>query len=255
MYKHKVYKLSMASGHVDSLLVIRDKTGAQLAFNYGGGGGKSAYLVFSPSSDDTYKVYAVSQKGFGGFALQIIEIDAKEDAKEKLAKRQANAALALLMLNKPSTVWPLLKQSPDSRVRSYLIHRFSPFGIDAKAIVKRLAEELDITIRRALILSLGEYGENDLSLDDRKALSAQLQDIHRTETDPGLHAASEWLLRTWKYESWLKQFNEELVKNKKERERRLKMINQLLTKEKKKAPPQWYLLTAAPPIARSCLSA
>ncbi len=75
--------------------------------------------------------------------------DAKDEAKEKLAKRQANAAVALLKMNQPTKVWPLLKHSPDPRVRSYLIHRLGPLGTDAKAIVERLATEPDVTIRRA----------------------------------------------------------------------------------------------------------
>ena len=57
--------------------------------------------------------------------------DAQEDAKEKLAKRQANAAVALLRMNQPAKVWPLLRHSPDPRVRSYLIHRLGPLGADA----------------------------------------------------------------------------------------------------------------------------
>ena len=71
--------------------------------------------------------------------------DAKDEAKEKLGKRQANAAVALLRMNQPAKVWPLLKHSPDPRVRSYLIHRFGPLGADARAIVKRLDEETELT--------------------------------------------------------------------------------------------------------------
>jgi hypothetical protein len=40
-----------------------------------------------------------------------------EEAKEALAKRQANAAAALLKTNHAAEVWPLLKQSPDPRAR------------------------------------------------------------------------------------------------------------------------------------------
>ncbi len=72
-----------------------------------------------------------------------------EEEKEKLAKRQANAAVALLKMNHVAEVWPLLKHSPDPRVRSCLIHRLGPLGADAKAVVKRLEEEPDVTIRRA----------------------------------------------------------------------------------------------------------
>src|SRR5262249_18046689 len=57
--------------------------------------------------------------------------DAKEEAKVKLAKRQANAAVALLRMNQPAKVWPLLQHSPDPTLRSYLIHRLGPLGADA----------------------------------------------------------------------------------------------------------------------------
>src|SRR5262249_16209601 len=86
-----------------------------------------------------------------------------EDAKEKLAKRQANAAAVLLKMGKPEKVWPLLKHSPDPRTRTYLIHRFGPLAVDAKAIVMRLEEEPDVTIRRALVLGLGEFGDEGWS--------------------------------------------------------------------------------------------
>src|SRR5262249_31300370 len=35
-----------------------------------------------------------------------------DEQKEKLAKRQANAAVALLKMERPERVWPLLKQTP-----------------------------------------------------------------------------------------------------------------------------------------------
>ena len=72
------------------------------------------------------------------------DLPSSDDKREKLAKRQANAAVALLRMNQPEKVWPLLKHSPDPRVRSYLIHRLGPLGADARAIVKRLDEEPDI---------------------------------------------------------------------------------------------------------------
>ena len=85
--------------------------------------------------------------------------DAKDDDKEKLAKRQVNAAVALLRMNQAAKVWPMLTHSPDPRARSYLIHRLGPLGADPRAIIDRLEVEPDLSIRRALILSLGEFGE------------------------------------------------------------------------------------------------
>ncbi len=142
---------------------------------------------------------------------------AKDEAKEKLAKRQANAAVALLRMKRAEKVWPLLKHSPDPRARSYLIHRLYPLGADAKSIVNRLAVEEDITIRSALLLSLGEFIE--LSPDVRKTMLPKLQDIYHRESDPGLHAAAEWLLQTWKEDRWLKQTNDAWAKDDARREK------------------------------------
>jgi len=167
--------------------------------------------------------------------------DAVDELKEKLAKRQANAAVALLKLERPEKVWPLLKHSPDPRVRSYLIHRLHPLGADAAAIIERLDQEPDVTIRRALILSLGEYGEKELPPDARKAVLPKLQAIYRNDADPGLHAASEWLLRQWQRVTWLKQVNGEWAKDKEQRQKRLVGIERLITMEKEKTPPQWYV--------------
>lgn len=162
-----------------------------------------------------------------------------EDDKEMLAKRQANAAVALLKMGKPESVWPLLKHSPDPRVRSWIIHKLSLMGADPGAIVKRLEEEPDVSIRRALILSLGEFGEQTLAAGERTALMDKLHDLYRNDLDPGLHAAAEWLLRQWKQDQFLKQIEQEWVKNKQQREQRLQSIGKELAKGQ--AKPQWYV--------------
>ena len=51
-----------------------------------------------------------------------------EEAKDRLARRQANAAVALLRLEREHKVWPMLQHRPDPRTRSYLIHRLGPLA-------------------------------------------------------------------------------------------------------------------------------
>ena len=165
--------------------------------------------------------------------------NASDDAKDKLATRQANAAVALLKLNQSANVWALLKHSPDPRVRSYLVHRLGPLGTDPKTIIRRLDEEPDITIRRALVLSLGEFDEQQLPPENRNALLPKLQEMYRAATDPGLHAACEWLLREWKQKDWLKELNESWAKDKEKRENLLEGFQQLLAKDR--PPQQWYV--------------
>ena len=135
-----------------------------------------------------------------------------EEDKEKLAKRQANAAVGLLRMGQADGVWPLLKHSPDPRVRSYLINRLGPLGADPHTILSRFDEEKELSIRRALLLSLGEFTLEQLSPADRNRVLAQLLEGYRQENDPGLHGALEWLLRQWKQEDKLKEIERQLAK-------------------------------------------
>jgi serine/threonine protein kinase/formylglycine-generating enzyme required for sulfatase activity len=169
------------------------------------------------------------------------DLPSSDGKREKLAKRQANAAVVLLRMGQSGKVWPLLKRNPpdDPRVRSYLIHRLSPLGADPGAIIKRLEEESDVTIRRALYLSLGDFSEEKLPGDARNLLLPNLKELHGKESDPGLHAAVEWLLRKWNKDSWIKEMNEQWAKNEKERTQRIDTIKQLVKKDGDKTPPQW----------------
>jgi serine/threonine protein kinase/formylglycine-generating enzyme required for sulfatase activity len=126
-------------------------------------------------------------------------VEQSEDAhglvEEQLIRRQANAAAALLRLDCCETVWPLFRHSPDPRLRSWLIHRACPLGVDYATIVDRLKQETDASAQRALVLSLGEF--NNLSPSVRADVTEHLRVLLRNDPDPGVHGASEWLLRRW----------------------------------------------------------
>jgi formylglycine-generating enzyme required for sulfatase activity len=187
--------------------------------------------------------------GEGAAALAGAEVakqppaDAGEDDKERLAKRRANAAVALLRLGRGEQVWPLLRHSEDPRVRSYLIHRLSPLGANPKAIVSRLDEEPDVSVRRALLLSLGEFGEGALPPGERELLLPKLLGIYRDDPDAGLHGAVEWLLLRWGQQDKVKEFDEGWRDDGEEmrakREARLEQIRQAMAKDKCRG--QWYV--------------
>src|SRR5262249_30267712 len=158
-----------------------------------------------------------------------------------LAKRQAQARVALFQLGQEERVWPLLRHRPDPRVRSYLIHLLGPLGSDPDTIQRRLEEESDVSIRRALLLCLGEFSEDRLPVLQRQALAPKLMRMYREDPDPGIHGATEWLLRQWKQQEWLRQTNAGWAKDKETREKRLEDIKRVLAKEKEKAEPQWYV--------------
>jgi serine/threonine protein kinase/formylglycine-generating enzyme required for sulfatase activity len=165
-----------------------------------------------------YAGYAKDQPG--GFAplkkvfAEEAGAGADRDAKLALARRQANAAVALAAVGQWENVWPLLRHSPDPTLRSYLIDRLGPGGVEARELTRLLAGERDDSIRRAMILALGEYDKDRMPLAEREALVPQLLGLYRDDPDPGLHGAVGWLLRQWGQEAKVREIDRGLATGK-----------------------------------------
>jgi serine/threonine protein kinase/formylglycine-generating enzyme required for sulfatase activity len=139
-----------------------------------------------------------------------------DEVKEKLAKRQAIAAVALLGMERPERLWRLLRHTPDPRVRSYVIHRLSPLGADPRAILNRLWEEQEVSTRRALLLCLGEFDEKQFPPVERETLIPGLFKLYRQDPDPGIHGSVKWLLERWGQRETLQGIDKELSAKKSE---------------------------------------
>jgi formylglycine-generating enzyme required for sulfatase activity len=175
----------------------------------------------------------VQAQASGAVAILRAELSktANTDAdQEKLYPRQARAAVALVQLGQADSAWPLLRHSPNPSVRSNIVHWLKRLQTDPKALIvklKRLAHEppppltdvgparMDsilfhpvLSLRRALILALGEY--KDLPAGDREPLAAMLLDAYRNDPDAGIHGAAEWALRQWNHDETLEQADAEL---------------------------------------------
>jgi formylglycine-generating enzyme required for sulfatase activity len=114
---------------------------------------------------------------------------------EDEARQQALAAVSLLHLGQPDPVWPLFRHSPDPEARAQLIWRAGLFGVAPGHLVLRLEQEPDVSTRRALILTLGEFTADQLPEDVRGPLIARLLQWYRDDPDAGIHGAIDWLLR------------------------------------------------------------
>ena len=157
---------------------------------------------------------------------ETVDTGAPDATKEALARRQANAAVALVRMGDTEALWPMLVHSPDPRRRSLLIHRLATLEVDSNILISRLLNndstslgsgdglsdhddspgrsfqeavlfDPATSIRRALIQALGEYDERALTPDDRNRLVPGLLDLLRHDPDAGVHSAAEWLLRRW----------------------------------------------------------
>jgi formylglycine-generating enzyme required for sulfatase activity len=165
----------------------------------------------------------------------------QEDTKDRLAERQARAAIALVRLGKAEEVWPLLKHSPDPRLRSFILNWLNPLGTAPQVVTAELdridpnakptpapgQQKMDAilfhpetSMRRALILALGTYGTERLSLGVPEPLIGKLRDLYRSDPDAGVHGAVEWTLRKWGQQAKLKELEAQLMKVKESGERR-----------------------------------
>jgi formylglycine-generating enzyme required for sulfatase activity len=151
---------------------------------------------------------------------------------DDLARRQAHAAVALLQLEawdklrgpvdhsariRADRLWPLLQDRPDPRLhslRSYLSHRFARVGVKADVLLERYAAEVDVSARRALLLSLGDFEDYQFSEESQKPLVKRLEQTYRDDPDPGIHSAVEWLLRQWKQTDIVEKIDRELATGK-----------------------------------------
>ncbi len=85
--------------------------------------------------------------------------------KHQWIARKVVAAVTLLHLNEePEGVWQLFKQSPDMTLRTGLIHQCAALGLPPKRLIARLMAESDVSVRRAMLLALGEYDQGRLAL-------------------------------------------------------------------------------------------
>ena len=174
------------------------------------------------------------------------------EAKDRLAERQARAAVALVRLGKAESVWPLLRHSADPRLRSFIVNWLNPLGADPHAVAAELDADLgrvsrprpaesgdptglaggrgrgglrpqqtamdailfhpETSQRRALILALGTYGPEGLSPGEREPLAAKLLAVYRDDPDAGVHGAAAWTLRQWGLKDKLVALDAELGK-------------------------------------------
>jgi serine/threonine protein kinase/formylglycine-generating enzyme required for sulfatase activity len=164
-----------------------------------------------------------------------------DETRDRLAERQARAAIALMRMGRSGEIMPLLRHSADPRLRSLIVNWLFPLGVELQCIVAELTRigsstrlepvatrqsiddilfHAETSQRRALILSLGTYVTEERLDGPREPLIDKLLDLYRNDPDAGIHGAAEWALRQWKQQEKLKTLNLELMKVKDWRDRR-----------------------------------
>jgi len=124
-----------------------------------------------------------------------------------LASRQANAAIAMFQLGETGILDPLLEHRLDPRVRSFLIDRFVQLKVSASQLIAKLRSKPTPSSSIALLLALGQYPFESVSVTDRKEFVKWLNALVTTDPKSGIHSAAEYLLKQWKFEVKFDQAN------------------------------------------------
>ena len=151
-------------------------------------------------------------------ADQPISAAANEDAKDEIATRRAQAAVALLRLGETSAVLHLLEFSPDPRSRSAFITALGPLGANPRVLVDELEKVVKSTAMVAVektakaqtktrIFSIprnrdvggdplvqATYPPAEFEPESRKKLIDLVQVLYRNDADAGIHSAAELVL-------------------------------------------------------------
>lgn len=116
-------------------------------------------------------------------------------SRDAQSKKKSAALIKLLLFDKSSYAWSYLALNTDPSLRSYFVRDIGKSAVPMSGIFNRLRMETDISVRRALILSLGGYSEESISLHKRKEIVDYLLALYRSDPDAGIHSSVDWLLR------------------------------------------------------------
>lgn len=127
-----------------------------------------------------------------------------QDSPEELNRVAHRRAMAISLLLKhaelPDTeeLWKNLQRSTTSfanTTRSQTMRLLALLNVPPERLLSRLHSESDPGILYAILISLGDYKEQQIpQISDVRNFVATL---HRDAPDAGVHSAAEWLLRRW----------------------------------------------------------
>lgn len=123
------------------------------------------------------------------------------DARYRFARRQANCAAALARLGRFRDVVEALSDAAEAALRTEMVHVFASHECDPEPLISELSSNEDVSIRRSLLLALGEYPMDAIPAERRESLIGSVAELHGRDRDAGAHSAAAWCLKQWKAEA------------------------------------------------------
>jgi formylglycine-generating enzyme required for sulfatase activity len=120
-----------------------------------------------------------------------------DDSGESSVERRARGAIALVLLDRAATVWPLLNQQADPGVRTELIVSLRDYGVSVATVARELEERHPPLVRAGILLAIGNYQPQRIDVSQRRRILSLAAQAYVTDEHSSVHSAAEWLLRTW----------------------------------------------------------
>ena len=157
------------------------------------------YAILFPLIEKGISADAVSKLKEVASTLPADELGS--DPRIAFGQKRANAAVTMLMLGEKESVLPVFNWTDDPEALTQFIFRCTPRGIPVDALLDLLdlvsvdPMKYPKDTRYALMLSIGEYGRNEIPASRYEVLVKKLADWYATDPSSGVHGASGWLLR------------------------------------------------------------
>ena len=140
-------------------------------------------------------------------AQKALPVDPREKKADDSDRAAAGKVLGAIHQRGDVVLWKALRRAANPAVRAHLIDLIAPSGITARVIAQRLRITSDAGERAALIRSLGEMTESQLSQNERESLVARLLQLYSSDPDAEVHSSIGWLLANRESDSALNRID------------------------------------------------
>lgn len=122
---------------------------------------------------------------------------ATEEQRVTVGQRRAAALSTLLRLGEKPDLDALLAAAPDPELLNQLTFLAEARRVPVDDIIDALSEVTDPRARYGLLLTLGEYEPDSTVIGGWDRARQLVHDWYANDDDPGVHAATAWLIRRW----------------------------------------------------------
>ncbi len=120
-----------------------------------------------------------------------------EEELDRIASRQANAAIALYHLQHRDRLLPLLSHSSDPRLRSFLIDRAAAMLIKPQELFDQLVNESNVHRQIAIIEALAHYRREQVPDELANRIIGLIEGLGCTHPAAGMHSICLHFCRRW----------------------------------------------------------